>query len=63
MYGGFVYPTFRGEIYIDGGASDNQPVIDSNTITVSPFSGESDICPADVESARSIFLYPFLFLW
>uniref|UniRef100_A0A8R1Y7L1 PNPLA domain-containing protein n=1 Tax=Onchocerca volvulus TaxID=6282 RepID=A0A8R1Y7L1_ONCVO len=58
VYGGFVYPTFQGEIYIDGGASDNQPVIDTNTITVSPFSGESDICPTDEESA-SLFEWNF----
>uniref|UniRef100_A0A0N5CLE0 PNPLA domain-containing protein n=1 Tax=Thelazia callipaeda TaxID=103827 RepID=A0A0N5CLE0_THECL len=58
VYGGFVYPTFRGEIYIDGGASNNQPVIDMDTITVSPFSGETDICPADEESA-SLFEWNF----
>lgn len=58
VYGGFVYPTFRDEIYIDGGASDNQPVTDTDTITVSPFSGESDICPTDEESA-SLFEWNF----
>ncbi|KAL4003092.1 Patatin-like phospholipase family protein [Acanthocheilonema viteae] len=58
VYGGFVYPTFRGEIYMDGGASDNQPIIDIDTITVSPFSGESDICPTDEESA-SLFEWNF----
>ncbi|XP_075755714.1 patatin-like phospholipase domain-containing protein 2 isoform X2 [Pelodiscus sinensis] len=32
--------------YVDGGISDNLPQYDSkNTITISPFSGESDICP------------------
>ncbi|EJD75592.1 IPLA-3 protein [Loa loa] len=58
VYGGFIYPTFRGEIYIDGGASDNQPITDIDTITVSPFSGESDICPTDEESA-SLFEWNF----
>uniref|UniRef100_A0AC34QBH2 PNPLA domain-containing protein n=1 Tax=Panagrolaimus sp. JU765 TaxID=591449 RepID=A0AC34QBH2_9BILA len=48
---GFVPPTFRGEQYWDGGMTDNQPVVDSKTITVSPFSGESDICPPDFDSA------------
>ena len=34
--------------YVDGGISDNLPQYDhKNTITVSPFSGESDICPRD----------------
>ncbi|KJH45810.1 phospholipase, patatin family [Dictyocaulus viviparus] len=40
-------PSFRGEMYIDGGFTDNQPSFDDHTITVSPFSGESDICPVD----------------
>uniref|UniRef100_T1IU96 PNPLA domain-containing protein n=1 Tax=Strigamia maritima TaxID=126957 RepID=T1IU96_STRMM len=38
---------FRGERYIDGCYSNNLPVLDENTITVSPFCGESDICPQD----------------
>ena len=29
----------------DGGYSDNCPVLDSSTITVSPFAGTADICP------------------
>nr|XP_033809047.1 patatin-like phospholipase domain-containing protein 2 isoform X2 [Geotrypetes seraphini] len=34
--------------YVDGGFSDNLPQYQlKNTITVSPFSGESDICPRD----------------
>lgn len=34
--------------YVDGGISDNLPQYElKNTITVSPFSGESDICPRD----------------
>uniref|UniRef100_A0A8C5MWU7 Patatin like phospholipase domain containing 2 n=1 Tax=Leptobrachium leishanense TaxID=445787 RepID=A0A8C5MWU7_9ANUR len=34
--------------YVDGGISDNLPQYGlKNTITVSPFSGESDICPRD----------------
>lgn len=35
---------------MDGGFSDNLPVLDENTITVSPFCGESDICPRDLSS-------------
>ena len=38
---------FRGVHYIDGGLSDNLLVLDENTVTVSPFCGESDICPRD----------------
>lgn len=34
--------------YVDGGISDNLPQSElKNTITISPFSGESDICPRD----------------
>nr|XP_020738690.1 patatin-like phospholipase domain-containing protein 3 isoform X1 [Odocoileus virginianus texanus] len=43
---GLIPPSFRGVRYVDGGISDNLPFIDSKTtITVSPFYGESDICP------------------
>ncbi|XP_045342337.1 patatin-like phospholipase domain-containing protein 2 isoform X1 [Leopardus geoffroyi] len=38
----------RPQRYVDGGISDNLPLYElKNTITVSPFSGESDICPQD----------------
>ena len=30
---------------MDGCLSDNSPVLDENAIVVSPFGGESDICP------------------
>ncbi|KAM5289167.1 1-acylglycerol-3-phosphate O-acyltransferase PNPLA3 [Ctenodactylus gundi] len=46
FYCGLIPPAFRGERYVDGGASDNHPILDSRTtITVSPFYGECDICP------------------
>ena len=35
---------------MDGGFSDNLPNLDENTVTVSPFCGESDIFPRDVSS-------------
>lgn len=39
---------FLPQRYVDGGISDNLPLYElKNTITVSPFSGESDICPQD----------------
>ncbi|XP_047737939.1 patatin-like phospholipase domain-containing protein 2 [Hyalella azteca] len=37
----------RGVRYIDGGFSDNTPVTSPVAVTVSPFAGEADICPAD----------------
>ena len=57
MYSGWQPPSLKGEQYCDGGLSDNQPVYDVNTLTISPFSGESDICPTDVDSARFASLY------
>ncbi|CAD5220461.1 unnamed protein product [Bursaphelenchus xylophilus] len=45
-------PKFKGVEYVDGGLSNNQPMMgDENTLTVSPFSGEHDICPWDRDSA------------
>ncbi|KAH0616399.1 hypothetical protein JD844_027459 [Phrynosoma platyrhinos] len=46
IYCGLIPPSFRGVRYVDGGISDNLPQYNSkNTITISPFSGECDICP------------------
>nr|XP_004654237.1 patatin-like phospholipase domain-containing protein 2 [Jaculus jaculus] len=48
VYCGLIPPSFQGVRYVDGGISDNLPLYElKNTITVSPFSGESDICPQD----------------
>ncbi|XP_018408934.1 PREDICTED: patatin-like phospholipase domain-containing protein 2 [Nanorana parkeri] len=48
IYCGIIPPTFRGVRYVDGGISNNLPEYElKNTITISPFSGESDICPKD----------------
>lgn len=44
-YSGLLPSPYLGVRYIDGSVTNNQPVIDQNTIRVSPFSGESDICP------------------
>ncbi|KAK1121839.1 hypothetical protein K0M31_010150 [Melipona bicolor] len=50
VFSGILPPRYHGVRYIDGGFSDNLPTLDENTITVSPFCGESDICPRDVSS-------------
>ncbi|GAU97344.1 hypothetical protein RvY_08662-2 [Ramazzottius varieornatus] len=47
FYSGLVPPYFHDARYWDGGLTDNMPVFDPFTITISPFSGESDICPSD----------------
>ncbi|CAL4084477.1 unnamed protein product, partial [Meganyctiphanes norvegica] len=44
---GIVPFSVKGVQYIDGGFSDNLPCLDANTISVSPFAGEGDICPKD----------------
>lgn len=50
VFSGILPPKFHGVRYMDGGFSDNLPALDENTITVSPFCGESDICPRDDSS-------------
>ncbi|CAL8115066.1 unnamed protein product [Orchesella dallaii] len=47
IFSGWLPPKFQGVRYMDGCYSDNLPILDENTITVSPFCGESDICPRD----------------
>ncbi|KAM9467630.1 patatin-like phospholipase domain containing 3 [Clarias gariepinus] len=52
VYCGLFPPTFRGVRYVDGGMSNNLPQSElKNTISISPFSGESDICPKDNSSS------------
>lgn len=50
MFSGLLPPRFHGVRYMDGAFSDNLPTLDENTVTVSPFCGESDICPRDNSS-------------
>lgn len=49
-FSGLIPPKFHGVRYMDGAFSDNLPTLDASTVTVSPFSGESDICPRDATS-------------
>ncbi|XP_016985558.1 1-acylglycerol-3-phosphate O-acyltransferase PNPLA3 [Drosophila rhopaloa] len=49
---GLVPPQIRGVRYMDGAFSDNLPLLDEHTVTVSAFCGESDICPRDQNSHR-----------
>ncbi|KAM7002356.1 patatin-like phospholipase domain-containing protein 2 isoform 2-T2 [Tautogolabrus adspersus] len=47
-YSGFIPPSYRGVYYMDGALSNNMPLFEHrNTITMAPFSGESDICPKE----------------
>ncbi|XP_058264200.1 patatin-like phospholipase domain-containing protein 2 isoform X3 [Hemibagrus wyckioides] len=53
VYCGLIPPSLQGVRYVDGGITDNLPQYElKNTITVSPFSGESDICPRDYSSTN-----------
>ncbi|XP_037307974.2 patatin-like phospholipase domain-containing protein 2 [Pungitius pungitius] len=48
VYCGFIPPSFHGVRYIDGALSNNMPLFERrNTVTIAPFSGESDICPRE----------------
>jgi len=56
FYCGVQPPKYRGESYIDGGFSDNLlQHFDGTNITVSVFSGDSDICPSDGHRDNSLF--------
>ncbi|XP_063851988.1 patatin-like phospholipase domain-containing protein 2 isoform X3 [Scylla paramamosain] len=46
-FSGWACPKVRGVRYVDGGFTNNLPEVDHGTVTVSPFCGESDICPKD----------------
>ena len=48
VFSGYKVPTFKSKTYLDGGFTNNQPVLDEKTtVKISPFSGGSHICPDD----------------
>ncbi|KAL7644693.1 UNVERIFIED_CONTAM: hypothetical protein RMT77_004234 [Armadillidium vulgare] len=47
LFSGIKTPTLHGEKYIDGGFSNNLPIAKKPSLTISPFAGNSDICPKD----------------
>ena len=49
---GITFPKFRGEYALDGGCSDNLPVLGEQTITVCPFTGDASICPTEERSEK-----------
>ncbi|XP_007937643.1 omega-hydroxyceramide transacylase [Orycteropus afer afer] len=56
MYCGLIPPTYRGERYIDGGFTSMQPCSFWNdSITISTFSGQQDICPRDCPAVFNDF--------
>ena len=54
-FSGIFPPKYRGARHMDGGFTDNCPCIDENTIMVSPYCGEADICPKDGNSTLMMF--------
>ena len=57
VFSGLTPPRYRGLRVIDGGFSDNLPVLDTNTITVSPLAGSAHICPQVHSSSDNTNLY------
>ena len=56
-------PTFRGEKYLDGGLTNQLPVLDEDTVLISPFSGRhKHICPRDKPSASINFARENVFI-
>ena len=54
LMSGWNLPRFRGALCFDGGYSDNLPVFDPTTITVSPFAGSASICPEDDDAVGAL---------
>lgn len=60
-FSSYEVPNYKGIPYLDGGFSNNQPVLDEKTtVRISPFSGASHICPDDVTpTERKLMLQKF----
>ena len=51
-------PKYKGIAYIDGALSNNLVKLNENTITVSPWTGEFDICPMnDISLPLQVMFY------
>uniref|UniRef100_A0A8C8ZNC1 Omega-hydroxyceramide transacylase n=1 Tax=Prolemur simus TaxID=1328070 RepID=A0A8C8ZNC1_PROSS len=65
VYCGLIPPTYRGVRYIDGGFTGMQPCsFWTDSITISTFSGQQDICPRDCPAIFNdfrMFNYSFQF--
>ncbi|KAB1261334.1 Patatin-like phospholipase domain-containing protein 1 [Camelus dromedarius] len=63
VYCGLIPPTYRGVRYIDGGFTGMQPCsFWTDSITISTFSGQQDICPRDCPAIFNDFrLFNFSF--
>lgn len=50
VFSGARFPVFRGEKCIDGGFTNNLPIVHNPSITISPFEGIVDICPKSMSN-------------
>ena len=63
VFSGMKIPTFRGEKYLDGGLTNQLPVLDEATVLISPFSGpHKQICPQDKANASLSFARENVFI-
>ena len=58
MFSGYELPKFEGQKFLDGGFTNNLPILEESTITVSPFAGDIDICPNDDEDMSEKMKFP-----
>ena len=57
LMSGFMFPKFRGQFALDGGYSDNLPILGGRTITVCPFTGDAAICPEEEKAGQWNFIH------
>lgn len=63
MFSGYKVPRFRNSRYLDGGLTNQMPVMDSNTVKISPFSGKcKHICPEDRGMANITMAHENIFI-
>ena len=56
-FSSYQIPKYKGESYIDGGFSNNLPIIDEKTtVRITPFSGTGHICPDDGTPPEKMWL-------
>lgn len=46
-FSGYEIPSYKNQSYLDGGFTNNQPILSDKTLRVSPFASRSHICPVD----------------
>ena len=63
MFSGYKVPRFRNSYYFDGGLTNQMPVIDTDTVRISPFSGKGKhICPEDRGMANVTMAHENIFI-